>query len=76
MSSLTKVLAGVAASVSLALGGWTYAQGEKVAALEAQVQAQGAALTIMAANTQADVREIRADIRSIRESLVDAARTK
>lgn len=73
MSDLTKWLAGVAASVSLALGGWTYAQSEKLAALEARVEAQNAALTIMAASTQADVREIRADLRSIRESLVDAA---
>lgn len=71
---VTKWLASLAASAALALGGWTYAQGQKVAALEAQVKAQESALTVITAGTQADVREIRADIRSIRDSLARGPR--
>lgn len=69
MPGLMKWVAGVASSIALTLAGWTYAQGAKVAALQERVEAQSAALTVMAANTQADVREIRADIRAIREVL-------
>lgn len=68
MPGVTKWLAGVAASLSMALAGWTYAQGQKVAVLEARVEGLQAAVTVIAANTQADVREIRTRLDALADS--------
>lgn len=66
----------IASSATLAVASWTYAQGQKLAALEAQAEAQQTAITVMAANTQADMREIRASLESIRQALLRHAEQK